>query len=153
MNIPILIFFALLIFDWFFVNKLNILKSKQSLIHIFLWILFSIVYWATIKNQLFMWFGIAVIFTYTVLYFKEKNKEQSILNTISHLINDKNTTSISIDKVAEPLHHIRYGNRPELDQVHLNYMEKHKDDLSLVKYTLIRYKEKGIIPYNITIVD
>lgn len=110
-------------------DKLSILSSTKDIFGIIIWLFLS---WFMLVTGSF-WFTLfffAMTILYFVSYFKDKRKEQTILNTVQYMINQEKYTTISIADIEEKLNN-KYS----------------------VIDTLNIYKSKAIIPYNIEIVE
>jgi len=110
-------------------NKLSILSSTKNIFGIFIWLFMS--WFALVTGSfLFALFFFAITILYVVSYFKDKRKEQTILNTVQYMINQEKYTTISISDIEEKLN----------------------NQYSVVD-TLNIYKSKALIPYNVNIIE
>ena len=77
-----------------------------------------------------IFFGLFIMAVFD--YFKNKKREQVILNTIQYMINQEHYSSISVDDISQKL----------------NY-----NDIGMIEKTLKIYKNEALIPYNVNIVE
>jgi len=109
---------------------MNILYSTKNILLGIMYSILTILYLLIKPEQ---WYFIAIfVIAMGIEYYRNKKKEQAILNTVLHMINNKNYKSISISEINQKLN---------------------LDNVKVVSKTLKVYKSKAVIPYDVNIVD
>ena len=113
-------------------EKVKLLNSTKDILGILIWGSIGFFYMMSghINWGLLMFVGL--VFMAIFDYFKNKRREQAILNTIQYMINQEHYTTISVIDINQKL----------------NY-----NDVEMIEKTLNIYKSKALIPYNINIVE
>ena len=116
----------------FMATKVTVLNSTKNIFGFFIWGFLGWIYILSGNNKwlILMFVGLVIMAIFD--YFKNKKREQAILNTVNYMINQEHYKTISV---------------VDIDQK-LNY-----NDVEMIEKTLNIYKSKALIPYNVDILE
>jgi len=116
----------------FMATKVTILNSTKNIFGFFIWGFFGWIYILSGNNKwlILMFIGLVIMAIFD--YFKNKKREQAILNTVNYMINQEHYKIISVFDIDQKLDY---------------------NDVEMIGKTLNIYKSKALIPYNVDIVE